>query len=328
MNEYPCVSVIVPVYNTSRYLEDCINSICSQKYTNLEIILVNDGSTDNSGDICDKYSQIDDRIKVYHKTNGGLSSARNTGIDVSNGEYIAFVDSDDWISEWMIFDMVTNMIKTNADISICGFNKTTKRESADVLLNKYEIMNTNEAFLAMYKYSKYSSEACNKIYKKYLFDNIRYPIGKIFEDQLTTYKLINNASTIIYTTSKFYFYFMHQESIVHKKFDASYFARITGLDEAIKFFEKNKTILPYIKKQWAISYVHILLKAIYDDYNDFSWFESNKGKLINYSKKCTLIYKVIICLILFNFKLFRKMVMIYHNSRRKKHEDLNSNSML
>ena len=123
MKNRPIISIIVPVYNVESYLERCINSILNQTFKNFELILVDDGSTDKSGEICDSFAGYDKRIRVIHKKNGGLSSARNVGLDVSIGKYIGFVDSDDWIDEFMYEKLYRNMIKTKSDIVICNFSR-------------------------------------------------------------------------------------------------------------------------------------------------------------------------------------------------------------
>ena len=203
------ISVIVPIYNVEKYLNKCIESIINQSYSNLEIILVDDGSKDSSGIMCDSYILKDKRIKVIHKENGGLSDARNVGIDKAKGEYIVFIDSDDWIDEKMIEILYNIIKKNNSDISICdyflAYNEEIQTQKEDI-----EIINLSNIEALKKIYDKDLGVcmivAWNKLYKRNLFkDDIRYPYGKIHEDEFTTYKLLYKAEKISYTKQKMYY---------------------------------------------------------------------------------------------------------------------------
>ena len=179
------ISIVIPVYNVENYLEKCLNSVINQTYKNLEIIVVNDGSTDKSGDICDKYSEIDKRIKVIHKKNGGLSDARNAGINVAKGKYIGFVDSDDYIDKEMYNIMYNNIMVNKANI--CIVNRYYVFPDGTKLLrykieDDIKIMNNLEAIEEMNNFSMFDMAAWDKLYEKNLFDNIRFPVGKLSED--------------------------------------------------------------------------------------------------------------------------------------------------
>ena len=189
------ISIIVPIYNVEKYLEKCIKSILSQTYKNLEIILVDDGSPDKCGMICDKYKEIDDRIIVIHQENKGLSGARNTGLKNANGKYVCFIDSDDYINEHMIETLYENLIKTGSDISICDFFQVKENENIKIkkIENAVKIMNKQEC-LKKLLYHKYKLDIVtwNKLYKQELFNNIEFPEGKIYEDFATIPFLIDN----------------------------------------------------------------------------------------------------------------------------------------
>lgn len=214
--EKDLISVIVPVYKVEKYLEKCIESVLKQTYTNLQIILVDDGSPDNCGKICDEYAKKDSRIEVIHKANGGLSDARNVGISKAKGRYIGFVDSDDYIKEDM-YEILLNLIKKyDADVSIC---------------NLYDVIDGNECIRnkenGIREYSRLDilkkvlldkniqSYAWNKLYEKELFDEIKYPIGKKYEDIGTTFYLFEKCNKIVVTSEPEYCYLKRADSLVN-----------------------------------------------------------------------------------------------------------------
>ena len=178
----PKISIIVPVYNVEKYLEKCVKSILNQTFTDFELILVDDGTPDSSGVICDQFAEKDERIKVIHKKNGGLSDARNTGIEVAKGEYIGFVDSDDYIAEDMYELLYTNIVNEEADLSICGIYDVYENKEAQKRIRQYMILNKFEAIKVILEAKIVSVHAVNKLYKKELFTHVRYPVGKITED--------------------------------------------------------------------------------------------------------------------------------------------------
>lgn len=217
--EKELISIIVPVYNVEKYLNKCVESILAQTYDNLEIILVDDGSPDNCGNICDKYAKKDSRIVVLHKTNGGLSDARNKGINIAKGKYIGFVDSDDYIEKDM-FEILYNLCKeNNADISMISYkeieNEIIINENSKYT-NKIFEYNNIEAIKELLKDEIVKNYAWNKLYKKELFDKIEYPINMAYEDVGTTYKLFEKAKKIIWYDIPKYNYIRRSTSIVSK----------------------------------------------------------------------------------------------------------------
>lgn len=257
MENKELISVIVPVYNVENYLRYSINSILNQTYKNLEIILVNDGSTDKSGEICNEYKEIDDRIKVIHKQNGGLADVRNTGITNANGMYIGFVDSDDYIHP-SFFEELYNMVTgNNADIAECDFiriNIDDVDNSKNIIeaenAKKEIVTNTetnNEALELLYgpRLKPYIKKVVvwNKLYKKQLFDNIKFPVGRLHEDEFTTFKVLNNAKTIISTNKIFHGYIQTKNSIMRKEIKQK---RITDNLEAYiessEYFKEHNNI--------------------------------------------------------------------------------------
>ena len=209
------ISVIVPIYNVEKYLKRCLDSIINQTYKNLEIILVDDGSIDSSGAICDEYGIKEKRIIVIHKKNGGLSDARNEGIKKASGKYIAFIDSDDYINEQMLEILMKNLRKYKADISICAFEKVYD-ETKIVKKNNNNITcyNKKESLKELLNYNKkISNHAWNKLYKIELFKNICYPKDRAFEDIGTTYKLFDMSNTIVYSDFVGYYYYQNELGI-------------------------------------------------------------------------------------------------------------------
>lgn len=226
------VSVIIPVYKVEEYLDRCVESVVNQTYENLEIILVDDGSPDECPKKCDEWSQRDKRIKVIHKPNGGLSDARNSGIGISKGSYLMFVDSDDWMPLDSIEILFFNLINTDSDIS-CGiiknvFNKRNINVKSTNDVYKYNRVDALEKLMYLHVFS---NSASGKIYKASLFKNIKYPFGKHYEDLATTYKLFSKAKRIVSTTKVVYYYFQNNQGIMHKKYSTK---RLEGLNFALE----------------------------------------------------------------------------------------------
>lgn len=198
----PLVSVIVPVYNVKPYLREAIDSVINQTYHHLEIILVDDGSTDGSSQICDQYQHKDKRIRVIHQKNKGLSGARNAGLDIMRGEIVSFLDPDDAFLPEMIELLVKNMMKSQADISACGFYtcRTEKRLSAShyesVFALKRGCVISQDALRLMLD-NQINIAVWNKLYRRHLFNDLRFPDGYVFEDQLTTPILLERANRVV-----------------------------------------------------------------------------------------------------------------------------------
>lgn len=212
------VSVVVPVYNVEAYIAKCINSIISQTYADLEILLIDDGSEDASGEICETFAQKDKRIAVYHKTNGGLSSARNYGIDRATGRFVTFIDSDDYVSENYISDLLLNC--ENDGISICFHQKVRENCPISTRVAEYtacscETITPKEAVIRFFNDNNYVS-AWGKLYPLTFFEDVRFPVGMIYEDYATIYKLYRKAKRICVLETRNYFYVMRSNSITNR----------------------------------------------------------------------------------------------------------------
>lgn len=216
----PLVTVIVPVYKVEPYLRRCLDSIVNQTYKNLEIILIDDGSPDNCGVICDEYAENDKRIKVIHKENGGLSSARNVGLDVFKGEYVSFIDSDDVVSLDMIEYLYDLLSDNNAEISVCLHEIVRDNHRWISFKNvNNQTVTPKECIKKLLYNDGVDTSAWAKLYKASLFNNVRYPQGKLFEDIATTYKLFFNANRIALGNEAKYSYILRNSSIVGSSFN-------------------------------------------------------------------------------------------------------------
>lgn len=226
------ISVIIPVYKVESYLPRCVDSVLAQTYQNLEIFLVDDGSPDRCGEICDAYAAKDSRIIVIHKINGGLSDARNAALDVCSGEYISFVDSDDYVSNDFIESLYHAIQIFQTKLAICGivkFDEAGKEytdyspSDAERCVSGEEMMNT-----------VWRPAAWNKLYHRSLFANTRYPVGKLYEDLFIYHDILAMLDCIAFTGKNSYHYFNRQSSIMNKPYDIRNADIIEGLDLRIR----------------------------------------------------------------------------------------------
>lgn len=232
------ITIIVPVYNVELYLERCVDSILAQSHRNLEVILVDDGSPDNSGAICDAYAAKDPRVSVIHKPNGGLSDARNAGLEVATGEIVGFCDSDDFMHPDMVRELHAMMTAHDADIAQCSIRSVTDSTMPDPGDDPAVRVMTGLETLGRL-YTTYVMDyvlANNKLYRRSLFDGIRYPLGKIHEDEFTTWKLFHKARRVAVTERKYFYYFQSPGSITRGKFNAKKLHYAEALEERIEGF--------------------------------------------------------------------------------------------
>lgn len=216
MDRKPLISVIVPVYNVEQYLARCVDSILAQTYSDLEIILVDDGARDASGTICDAYAAKDDRIRVIHKENGGLSSARNAGIDAALGEYLAFVDSDDWIEADAYGRMMELMERCSVKLVCAGrydVNGATGEKQIGLCPPREEVITTEALVGRIFTWDNCDSSACDKLYHRSLFETYRYPLGKVSEDVSVTYRILLETDRAAMCDCPVYNYYHRPDSI-------------------------------------------------------------------------------------------------------------------
>lgn len=271
----PLLSIIVPIYKVEEYLEECINSILLQEFNDFELILVNDGSPDKCGEICDTYAQLDHRVKVIHKANGGLSSARNAGIEIAKGEYLSFIDSDDFISkdyylknmQYLNENKVVDMLVSQ----VCCYDGLENK----IVYNKDKYLSFKKEILEYLFSTEYIASSWINIYKRYIFGKIRFPENRIYEDGFILPEIAEIVNKLYISSTGIYYYRNRDNSITNRKMTLlSYKQQLDTYTNIIGYCMKQK-----IKKKKFIhhfsNYSHILLSAIRDyGFKEFSHYVS------------------------------------------------------
>ncbi len=277
------ISVIVPIYKVESYLNRCIQSIVDQTYKNLEIILVDDGSPDQCPQICERWKERDDRIKVIHKENGGLSDARNAGLRIITGHYICFVDSDDWIHKEYIAELYESLKENNASISACDIcitdKKTTDDFTDDFIVEEY---NTEQALKALIQGIKFRAVVWNKLYSADLIRDEFFEVGKFHEDEFFTYRIMAKAKKLVYVEKKLYYYFQRNGSIM-TSISSKHLDVLDAYLKRIEFLNKKFKNLCYIDKlNYCITCIYL-----YDDMmqSNLEDKQENLKKIKKYRKK-------------------------------------------
>lgn len=328
------ISIIVPVYKVEKYLENCILSLLNQTYENIEIILIDDGSPDNSGKICDEYAEKDERIKVIHGENAGVSVARNIGIENASGQYLAFIDSDDYVEKTMIERLYTLIKNNEAAISACNVIKFIEGEELKTnenLEEKTKFCSVEDAIVLTILDDNFGNFVCNKLFKKELFKEIRFPTDRRYEDVATTYKLLCKADKIAVTTFEGYYYLTKRAgSTTTTNYDSE-----IVLDNLKSYTEKyeylvNKCegIKDYLDAEY-IRAVTSVLEKIYSFkietlYNDV-FVEKSMKKAIELldSVDKNILFEVMnyyrisnISLMAYNFEFYKKIMPELYNSKK------------
>lgn len=330
--EQDLISIIVPIFNSEKYLRKCIESIINQTYANLEIILVDDGSSDDSLNICNEYAMKYKNIKVISNINQGVSEARNKGLKKAKGNFIGFVDSDDTIHPQM-YEILMKVLKTNnADISCCSFyiNCENNYKIREDIINVVYSFNNEESINLLYgDIALEMSVLWNKLYKKYLFENIEFPRNRIHEDQSVLYKLLYKSNKFVYINEKLYFYIKRENSIMNKTFNKERFYIFDAYRERTEFFKSNN-----LEELYTISINHYLKRFIehYLEYSNINYDDINNLKELYYDKyykkySCSLNNRIIlklkyrffynnpkiyIFIYKFNYKLKNKLLNIHN----------------
>ena len=268
--EKDLISVIVPVYKVEEDIRECIASLLAQTYDNVEILLIDDGSPDNCGKICDEYAEKNKKIKVIHRTNQGLSATRNYGVSIARGDYIYFLDSDDCISA-DCFEYLMSLIKEyNADISVSRMAKFTNQIPADTNAeHKETVFSAEEALIEMCYGQKFAMSACNKLYKKELVQRYPFPVGKIYEEVATTYKIVGDAKAIVYGNAYTYYYRMRESSIVHQKLSADQLYGITASEEMLSYVSNRYPNAVQAAKHRCFAKICDCIEKTFDSKKDF-----------------------------------------------------------
>lgn len=245
MNNTPLVSVIVPIYMVEDYLEKAVNSILRQTYNNLEIILIDDGSTDNCPKICDTYKSLDHRIIVIHQDNVGVADARNVGLDIAKGQFIVFVDSDDYIHPRMIEILIAPILEGKAQMSVCSYKevwtKDTEENEESIAIEYTFLKNRQEKW--EYFFGNKMTEfvvAWNKIYPRKFFSEIRFPSGRFYEDEVTICKLLDKAGIIAYIEKPLYYYLRREDSITLRPYGRHSLDKLVAYKGKVSYHMQKK----------------------------------------------------------------------------------------
>ena len=259
------ISIIVPVYNIEPYLKRCVDSLTNQTYKNLEIILVDDGSPDNCPAMCDAFAEQDCRIKVIHKSNGGLSDARNAGLKIASGDYIAFVDSDDWVSLY-IYEMLISVLKEQeSDIVECGVLKTSEDMLNDSKLDDCEVCNysTEEALKELILDRALHQTVWNKLYTRPVINDIVFEIGKTHEDEYWTYQVFARASQVSCIDLKLYYYYQRDDSIMGDAYSVKRLDALEAKKQRLLFFQEHyQELVPLAKHNLRYTCMYNYQKAL------------------------------------------------------------------
>ena len=309
---HPLISIIIPIYNVEPYLRQCLDCIINQTYTNLEIILVDDGSPDNCPQICDEYAAKDNRIKVIHKKNGGLSDARNAGLDICKGDYITFVDSDDLLD----INAIKSMLDANNDSSIIlaninvfiGDDKSYKKKFTVCNNINYTEQSSDELLLNLCKEGPvYLRSVCGKLIRKVLFHNIRFPKGKLYEDMFINYQLYYNSCKNTFIPNALYYYRGKRPGSIMSKTISSTFA-IEAEEKRYAFLKEHgkQSIAKYNLPSLCWNHLFLYSQNRPDSKSKFLYFTKE------YFKYFTKLDKTYICLKLFSlcpqiYYLFKKI---------------------
>lgn len=324
----PKVSVIVPAFNLEKYISKCIESLISQTFKDIEIIIVNDGSTDKTQEICEYYTKIDKRIRILNQKNSGVSVARNSGLDLASGDFITFVDGDDFIENDTIEFLLTNLEKYDVDVSTCGFQESHIDENGKIHSfkkknNGFGIISSEEALKESFVNGKISLFVNGKLYKKEIFDNIRFPINMIYEDAAVIPLIMVKINKIYYDDNIKYYYIRHPKSITNLKFSKQDLDMIRVNKKNFDMVkEKYDYAMDQVEFRYLWSYLCIIDRiaasnAKFDDFCQLKNFvKKNKFKIFS-NKYFTLKRKVLTLIMLINFGLYKKIIIYFHKKRTK-----------
>lgn len=273
------ISIIVPIYNVEKYLAECVDSILKQSYPDFELILVDDGSTDSSGSMCEEYSKKDSRIRVLHKENGGLSDARNYGLDSMEGEYVIFIDSDDVVAEDYVKTLNDMIEKNNADLSSVGSSQFYDGDELPVpTTEEAHVIDKKEALKSLLIKQHFGVSACAKMYKKELFDDIRFPKGYLYEDLYTTPYVVQKCAKIVYSDGYQYYYRIRRTSISHRPLTEKDFTVLEGQKKLYNFTLEH---YPDLKTEAASRFADDLIMVLFQRLVYQKGYSKEISKLVN-----------------------------------------------
>lgn len=317
INTHIKVSVIVPVYNVEKYLVYCIESILCQSFREFELVLIDDGSRDRSGLICDQYAEADSRIIVIHKENGGLSDARNTGIAIARGEYITFIDSDDIVAQGYLKEMLDVVRKTGADIVQCENSRNQGELECWVGKEKIEVLKSQDILHEFFRVHKPNVLACGKLYRTCLFENVRFPFGLIDEDNFTTYKTFYRAKIFVAINCVLYYYRVNSASITQKEFSKERLGIYNCVGEIRNYLKNERELydcdLNYYQMRLGVQLFNQVVKAKKD--KEFGLEMENIRKYLA-SLSCKEIgeepkYTIMRFMIVHKIPLYKKIIRLF-----------------
>ena len=318
------ISVIVPVYNVEKYVKKCLESISNQTYKNIEIIIVNDGATDNSEKICREFVGNEDRAKLYTKENGGLSSARNHGMQFVTGNYVLFIDSDDYISEEMIEELYNNIKAESADVSVCGVYNVYSDGQSPQCKEEIYFSCDRDGFLKEYFIGeKIPGTICNKLISYEIASKISFPVGKIYEDAFYQFELVKYAKKYVATTKPYYYYFHRENSITTKPYTIK---NMDCIEIYSNFYDYIKIEIPFLSEFafFRLSYAHFMVfdkMLLSENYKEIKEYREVLGFL---KKNFWKIYKnknfrkgrrIAVLMLKINIKLYR--FLLFKDLKRK-----------
>ncbi len=257
----PEISVIVPVYKVEKYIKKCVDSILAQSFSDFELWLVDDGSPDNCGKMCDEYSLLDTRIKVIHKKNGGLSDARNAALDVMTGKYVLFVDSDDWIAHDTLEIMYNALKRTGAKVAtgniVAVYEDGTEKELYSPVKEE-TVLHGEELLTTLLR-----PNACNRLYAADIFKDLRYPVGRLYEDVFVYHKILDQIDSMVLTGKNSYYYLIRSGSIMHTEYSIKFTDIVDAIYDRANWLDKigqkklaDETRL-FVYSQVAVAYAHL-----------------------------------------------------------------------
>lgn len=318
----PKISVIVPVYDCEKYIKKCVDSILNQTFKDLEIILIDDGSTDKSGKICDELKLKDGRIKVIHQENKGVSSARNEGLKIANGEYISFVDGDDYLSEDMYEFLYDNLKKSGADISVCGIvNCFLKADGSEKRVRQFSfngsgLLSGKEAMSEALKSRIFSVNPVNKLFSANIFKGEKFPEGKTSEDAFLVPKILLKAKKVFYSSETKYYYVRHESSITTSDFAHNDWYVVEAYKNHFEFIKENyPELIKEAEFRYIWAYIYVLDKIIvsrskvkHSDYLRALNFVRKSALKIFLNPYFSLKRKVAVFVLLINKEIYKKLV--------------------
>lgn len=321
------VSVIVPVYNVEPYLRECLDSIITQSYTDLQIIIIDDGSTDGSAAICDAYAAKDTRIQVIHQENRGLSAARNRGIELASGRYLTFVDSDDYLLPDFVETLLNLCLEYDADMSVSSYTILENGRFTPLKIRSFhpepELFVGQQKMEAYLKHIKLSVCAWGKLYAAELFRNIRYPEGKIHEDSAVFHLVVHAAKRIAYVSKHAYIYRLRPGSITTSAFSPQSLDSISSRFELIDFISSNyPSLLPYAKVRLVDAACRCFCK-IFESGRRFPDIESQlqtlcrKNLIVHFKYSTSCRSRIFVLLVCINQSLAKWALRFYHGISRR-----------